>query len=146
LWFWRQASAFSLKRRTQISRQNKQPDPPPRSVSILKTTPLPELISTRIPACGHRAVRLLSGFIFGAVDGRAVARDIFLDGSTFRDSRSVNKEPFVADISAGVGLIAGRWQANYTGASHAGIRNPAGQLRPIRAQSRFLARFDARQV
>ena len=48
------------------------------------------------------------------LDWRAVARDIFLDGNTFRDSRSVNKEPFVADISAGIGLIAGRWQATYT--------------------------------
>ena len=58
--------------------------------------------------------RNFSLFLFGAVDGRAVARDIFLDGNTFRDSRSVNKEPFVADISAGIGLIAGRWQATYT--------------------------------
>jgi hypothetical protein len=53
-------------------------------------------------------------FIFGAIDGRAVAHDIFLDGNTFRESRSVNKEPFVADLSAGLGLIAGRWQATYT--------------------------------
>jgi len=58
--------------------------------------------------------RNFSLFTFGAVDGRAIARDIFLDGNTFRDSRSVNKEPLVADLSAGIGLIAGRWQATYT--------------------------------
>jgi hypothetical protein len=58
--------------------------------------------------------RNFSLFVFGAVDGRAVVRDIFLDGNTFRDSRSVHKEPFVADISVGIGLIAGRWQATYT--------------------------------
>ena len=58
--------------------------------------------------------RNFSLFVFGAADGRAVARDIFLDGNTFRSSRSVSKEPFVADLSAGVGLIAGPWQLTYT--------------------------------
>ncbi|MBK8476942.1 MAG: lipid A deacylase LpxR family protein [Opitutaceae bacterium] len=55
-----------------------------------------------------------SVFVFGAADGRAVARDLFLDGNTFRDSPSVDKESFVADFSYGVGLIAGRWQFTYT--------------------------------
>jgi lipid A 3-O-deacylase len=55
-----------------------------------------------------------SVFIFGAADGRAVARDIFLDGNTFRDSPSVDKEALVADLSYGVGVIAGRWQLTFT--------------------------------
>jgi hypothetical protein len=55
-----------------------------------------------------------SVFVFGAADGRAIARNLFLDGNTFRDSPSVDKEPFVADFSYGVGLIAGRWQFTYT--------------------------------
>ncbi|HEX2853053.1 MAG TPA: lipid A deacylase LpxR family protein [Opitutaceae bacterium] len=58
--------------------------------------------------------RNFSLFVFGAADGRAIARDIFLDGNTFRESRSVEKERFVADLSTGVGLIAGRWQITYT--------------------------------
>ncbi len=58
--------------------------------------------------------RNFSVFAFGAADGRAVARDIFLDGNTFRASRSVSKEPFVADLSAGIGVIAGPWQLTYT--------------------------------
>ena len=58
--------------------------------------------------------RNFSVFLFGAADGRVVARDIFLDGNTFRRSRSVNKEPFVADLSAGAGFIAGPWQLTYT--------------------------------
>jgi len=53
-------------------------------------------------------------FVFGAADGRAVARDIFLDGNTFRDSPSVDKKNFVADLSYGAGLIAGRWQLTFT--------------------------------
>jgi hypothetical protein len=58
--------------------------------------------------------RNFSVFAFGAADGRAVARDLFLDGNTFRASRSVDKRPFVADLGAGLGLIAGRWQLTYT--------------------------------
>ena len=58
--------------------------------------------------------RNFSLFVFGSGDGRAVARDIFLDGNTFRDSRSVDKESFVADLSAGAGFITGRWQLTYT--------------------------------
>lgn len=58
--------------------------------------------------------RNFSIFLFGAADGRAIARDIFLDGNTFRSSRSVTKETLVADLSAGVGLIAGPWQLTYT--------------------------------
>ncbi len=58
--------------------------------------------------------RDFSLFVFAGADGRAVARDIFLDGNTWKDSRSVDKEPFVADLMAGVGLIAGRWQLTAT--------------------------------
>lgn len=58
--------------------------------------------------------RNFSIFAFGAADGRAVGRDIFLDGNTFRSSRSVSKEKFVADYSVGLGIIAGRWQITYT--------------------------------
>jgi lipid A 3-O-deacylase len=58
--------------------------------------------------------RRWSCFVFGAVDGRAVARDVFLDGNTFRDSPRVEKERFVADLSYGAGFIAGRWQFTFT--------------------------------
>jgi hypothetical protein len=55
-----------------------------------------------------------SFFVFGAVEGRAMARDIFLDGNTFKDSPSVEKKSLVADLSYGVGFIAGRWQLTFT--------------------------------
>ncbi|MFT3781951.1 MAG: lipid A deacylase LpxR family protein [Nibricoccus sp.] len=58
--------------------------------------------------------RNFSLFVFAAADGRAVGRDIFLDGNTFRDSPSVKKERFVADLSAGAGLIAGAWQVTFS--------------------------------
>lgn len=53
-------------------------------------------------------------FAFGGVNGKAVARDIFLDGNTFRDSASVDREDFVADLFYGIGIVKGRWQLTYT--------------------------------
>ena len=44
-------------------------------------------------------------YIFGGVEGRAIARDIFLDGNTFRDSPSVDKRLFVGDAQAGVAVL-----------------------------------------
>lgn len=41
-------------------------------------------------------------YFFAGVDGRLVARDIFLDGSTFRDSRSVDRKPLVGDAQVGI--------------------------------------------
>lgn len=41
---------------------------------------------------------------FVALDGRAVLHNIFLDGNTFTESHSVDKEPFVSDFMSGVAL------------------------------------------
>lgn len=43
-------------------------------------------------------------YLFARVDGRAVARNIFLDGNTYTDSHSVDSNPLVADFSAGVAV------------------------------------------
>ncbi|MCX4028135.1 lipid A deacylase LpxR family protein [Endozoicomonas sp. SM1973] len=42
--------------------------------------------------------------MFASVDSRFVIRDIFLDGNTFRDSHSVDKELWVADASVGLSV------------------------------------------
>jgi len=58
-----------------------------------------------------------SGFgwvLFAGVDGRAVARDIFLDGNTFKDSHSVDKKHFVADAVAGVAFTYDRYRLAYS--------------------------------
>lgn len=41
-------------------------------------------------------------YLFAGAEGRAVARDIFLDGNTFSDSHSVDRKPFVADLQVGI--------------------------------------------
>ncbi|MCB1208343.1 MAG: lipid A deacylase LpxR family protein [Verrucomicrobiales bacterium] len=46
----------------------------------------------------------LGAHVFLRAEGRAVAHDIFLDGNTFGNSHSVDKEPFVGDLAAGVSI------------------------------------------
>ena len=55
-------------------------------------------------------------YVFVGFEGRAVARNLFLDGNTFKDSPRVGRESFVADVNAGLGLIAGPFaiRAAYT--------------------------------
>lgn len=53
-------------------------------------------------------------WLFGSVDGRAVARDLTLDGNTFKSGGpSIDKEHFVADLLGGIGLGTRRWQLTY---------------------------------
>lgn len=52
--------------------------------------------------------------VFAGVDGRAIARDIFLDGNTFRDSHSVDRRPWVGDFTAGAALLVRSWRVSYT--------------------------------
>jgi hypothetical protein len=40
-------------------------------------------------------------YLFAGIEGRAVGRNIFLDGNTFRESRSVDKIPLVGDLQFG---------------------------------------------
>lgn len=62
----------------------------------------------------RRAEDTSFGFhVFAFTDGRAVARDIFLDGNTFSDSHSVDKEHFVGDVAIGAALIYGRFKLSY---------------------------------
>jgi hypothetical protein len=51
--------------------------------------------------------------LFASFDGRFVLRDIFLDGNTFTQSHSVEKEPFVADLMGGIALRYGSMQISY---------------------------------
>lgn len=52
--------------------------------------------------------------LFAGAEGRAVARNIFLDGNTWEKSPHVPKKPFVADLMAGIGLVLGRVKLTYT--------------------------------
>ena len=49
-------------------------------------------------------------YIFSGVEGRWVVRNIFLDGNTFKDSHSVDKEPLVGEFRVGLGLSIYRFE------------------------------------
>lgn len=51
------------------------------------------------PAAGFGA------YVFAGVDGRAVARNLFLDGNSFVSSRSVSKLSLVGDLTAGAAIV-----------------------------------------
>lgn len=51
---------------------------------------------------------------FTAFEARAVLKDIFLDGNTFQDSHSVDKELLVADLMSGIAVHYGSIRMNYT--------------------------------
>lgn len=54
--------------------------------------------------------RRIGVHLFLSAGSRLVMRDIFLDGNTFRDSHSVDKEPVVGMFSGGVGLVYGKFK------------------------------------
>jgi hypothetical protein len=51
--------------------------------------------------------------LFLSLEGRAVARNIFLDGNTFTDSQSVDKYPFVGEARMGIAMTLGRYRLTY---------------------------------
>lgn len=56
-----------------------------------------------------------SWYTFAGVDGRAIARNIFLDGNSFDDdSPSVDKKPLVADAFAGIAFTLYDYRLSYT--------------------------------
>ncbi len=51
--------------------------------------------------------------VFAGVDGKAIARNIFLDGNTIRDSHRVDKRPYSLDIMLGLGMRVGQFNISY---------------------------------
>jgi hypothetical protein len=60
------------------------------------------------------ARRPLGFHFFVGTDGRAVLHDVTLDGNTVRDSHHVEREPFVADLMAGIGMEYGPLAGSYS--------------------------------
>ena len=75
----------------------------------------PPRISPAFPGSGYfKASSSVAWYLFAGVEGRAVARDIFLDGNTFTNSHSVAKKHLVADFQFGVVMIAHGLRISYT--------------------------------
>lgn len=74
----------------------------------------PPQIRPSLPGYGHFEPGPFSWYIFAGVEGRAVGRNIFLDGNTFTDSHSVEKRPFVGEGQVGLALTFGSFRLSYT--------------------------------
>ena len=55
-----------------------------------------------------------SWYLFGGVEGRAVAHDIFIDGSLFRDGPGLDSSDFVTDLQAGIAFQYAETQFAFT--------------------------------
>ena len=80
---------------------------------------LPSRVRPAIPGTGFFEIpstdgRWWSWSLFGGVEGRAIARNIFLDGNTFRSSHDVNKKNFVADFNVGAAITVDQYRFSYT--------------------------------
>ena len=77
----------------------------------------PPRIQPSLPGGGYfvsRGWNTVNAYVFAGIEGRAVARNIFLDGNTFRSSQSVDKEIFVGDLQFGVAVTWGAMRLSVT--------------------------------
>ncbi|PIR37776.1 MAG: hypothetical protein COV35_08370 [Alphaproteobacteria bacterium CG11_big_fil_rev_8_21_14_0_20_39_49] len=75
----------------------------------------PLLVKPSMPGTGYFPTPAKFDWqLFAGLEGRAIARNIFLDGNTFADSHSIDKEYFVLDASAGVSFTVGNARISYT--------------------------------
>lgn len=65
------------------------------------------------PTASSVRIRGLGAYVFAAMTGRVVGRDIFLDGNTVADSHSVDKKPVVGDLILGGSLVYRSFKISY---------------------------------
>jgi lipid A 3-O-deacylase len=77
------------------------------------TSPLRPGGENSAPSMRARYIHGWSVHGFISVDGRAVLRDITLDGNTWKDSHSVDKKLFVGEAAVGIAIRHGRWKVAF---------------------------------
>lgn len=77
---------------------------------------VPPRVRPPIPGTGFFATPEggLSWQLFAGFEGRAIARNIFLDGNTFQDSPGIDKKNFVADANLGLALTWDDFRVSYS--------------------------------
>jgi hypothetical protein len=74
----------------------------------------PPRVRPALSGAGYFENEPFSWSIFAGFQARGVARNLFLDGNTYRDSASVDKKEFVVDGQAGITLQFGDFRFAYT--------------------------------
>ncbi len=75
---------------------------------------LPNDFGPGAPSGPEARVRGVRTYVFARGEGRAIARDLFLDGNTFAKSQRVHRMPFVAEAQLGCGARLGAIGVRYT--------------------------------
>ncbi|MEC8067243.1 MAG: lipid A deacylase LpxR family protein [Pseudomonadota bacterium] len=77
---------------------------------------MPLRVKPSIPGTGYFNVpdHAFAWSAFAGFEGRAVARNLFLDGNSYQDSPSVSKKTYVGDANVGLSLIFGRVRTSFT--------------------------------
>ena len=72
-------------------------------------------IRPSLPGGGYfRPKKGFNWYLFSGLEGRAVLRNVFLDGNSFSSSHSVDKKYFVGDLQAGIAFKINRLRLSYT--------------------------------
>jgi len=72
-------------------------------------------IRPSLPGGGYfRRKKGFTWYLFTGLEGRAVLRNVFLDGNSFSSSHSVDKKYFVGDLQAGIAFQINRLRLSYT--------------------------------
>ena len=72
-------------------------------------------IRPSLPGGGYfRRKKGFTWYLFTGLEGRAVLRNVFLDGNNFSSSHSVDKKYFVGDLQAGIAFQINRLRLSYT--------------------------------
>jgi len=75
----------------------------------------PPRIRPSLPGGGYfRRKEGFNWYLFAGLEGRAVLRNIFLDGNTFTDSHSVDRKLMVGDLQAGLAIQYKSFRLTYT--------------------------------
>ncbi len=75
----------------------------------------PLRIEPSLPGSGFfQSTGLIGGYLFAGADGRAIARNLFLDGNTWEASRSVSKKALVGDLEIGAAITFNFMQVTFT--------------------------------
>ncbi|MCD6034297.1 MAG: Conserved exported protein of unknown function [Rickettsiales bacterium] len=75
----------------------------------------PPLIRPNLPGSDFFVpTKKVGWYVFGGVEGAAVAQNIFLDGNTWKSSHHVDKKPFIGSAQAGIALTYKNARIAYT--------------------------------
>lgn len=77
----------------------------------------PPRVRPAIPGTGYFQMpedKRFSWYLFAGLDGRLMGRNIFLDGNTFSNSRSVDKNYLVGDANIGLATTIDQFRVSYT--------------------------------